>query len=220
MRTPALLLAALTALPAAAPAAAADPVAAARARWENSPHGEMLRRILPPNIEPQQLPEPQSAGARLTVRYCVQCHHLVNPAMHTAEKWPLIVARMLPRMQGRGNLGVVMQDLMAGVAAPTREEARTIAAYLSRHGQRAADPRRLPEAGRSHAWVSYTQACSQCHATPDPRRHTGAEWPAVVARMEGNMQWMNRVVGSSRDPREPQYSSAEIVDYLRRYARP
>ena len=50
MRTPAFLLAALAALPASPLAAADDPVAAARARWENSPHGEMLRRILPPNI--------------------------------------------------------------------------------------------------------------------------------------------------------------------------
>ena len=44
-------------------------------------HGAMLERILPPSLTPQQLPEPSSAGAQLTVAYCVQCHHLVNPAM-------------------------------------------------------------------------------------------------------------------------------------------
>ena len=214
-----ICLLALLATTLQAAAAEDDPVAAARARWETSPHGELLRRILPPSIAPAQLPEPQSAGARLTVRYCVQCHHLVNPAMHDTEKWPPIVARMLPRMQGRGNMGVLMKDLMAGVAAPSEAEARSIAAYLSRHGQRAADIRRLPEAGKSHAWTSYTQACSQCHATPDPRRHTRGEWPGVVARMEANMQWMNRVVGSTRDPREPQYRSSEIIEYLQKYAR-
>jgi len=41
----------------------------------------------------------------------------------------------------------------------------------------------------------------------------------VVARMERNMAWMNRVAGSQRDPREPQYRTRDIVDYLQRHAR-
>jgi hypothetical protein len=43
-------------------------------------------------------------------------------------------------------------------------------------------------------------ACRQCHVLPDPRRHTASEWPAVVARMEKNMEWMNRVVGNRDEP--------------------
>ena len=199
--------------------AAEDPAHAARARWEQSTHGEMLKRILPPGTEARRLPEPKSRGARLTVRYCVQCHNLAPPAMHHAEKWPQIVERMLPRMQGRGNLGTLMKDLMGGVEAPAEEETRAIVAYLQKHAQKNIQQSGLPEAHQSRAWVSYTQACSQCHLAPDPKRHTRAKWPQVVARMEKNMEWMNRVVGSKANPREPQYTREEIVAYLQKYAR-
>ena len=201
---------------------AADPDApmrAARERWQKSPHGEMLARIIPPYLEPSGLPDPASVGARLTARYCVQCHNLASPAMHHAAKWPAIVERMLPRMQGRGNLGPLMQGLMADIEAPTPAAVRSLTAYLQKHGQARVEPDALPEAGRTHAWTSYTQACGQCHALPDPQRHTRGEWPAVVARMEKNMQWMNRVVGSKADPREPQYRGEEIVGYLQKHAR-
>jgi hypothetical protein len=71
----------------------------------------------------------------------------------------------------------------------------------------------------SPAAQSFRLACNQCHVLPDPRRHTAREWPAVVQRMEQNMQWMNRVVGSQRDPREPQLRIDEIVRFLQRHAR-
>ncbi|MGE5792342.1 MAG: hypothetical protein ACM36B_06605, partial [Bacteroidota bacterium] len=58
-----------------------------------------------------------------------------------------------------------------------------------------------------------------CHVLPDPRRHTVAEWPAVVARMEQNMAWMNRIVGTRRDPTEPQLRLDEIIGFLQKYAR-
>ena len=195
-------------------------IKAARTRWEYSTHGEMLRRILPPSTEPAQLPEPASRGARLTVQYCVQCHNLAPPAMHHAEKWPAIVRRMVPRMQGKGNMGTIMKDLMMDVEAPRRAELAGITTYLQRHAQKRVDPGALPEANKTRAWVSYVQACSQCHVAPDPQRYTREEWPPVVTRMERNMEWMNRVVGSQADPREPQYRSDEIVAYLQRYARP
>jgi hypothetical protein len=191
------------------------------ARWEQSAHGEMLRRILPPTTTPAQLPEPKSRGARLTAQYCVQCHHLAPPAMHHAAKWPAIVQRMAPRMEGHGNLGTVMKDLMVDVKAPSAAELLSITAYLQQHAQKHIDIAGLPEAaGKTRAWVSYVQACSQCHVAPDPRRHSRKEWPRVVARMEQHMTWMNRVVGSKANPTEPQYRSDEIVAYLQRYARP
>src|SRR2546428_5795210 len=58
--------------------AAADEIADAKRRWAESPHGPLLERILPPTFEERQLPQPRSRGARLTVRYCVQCHNLPN----------------------------------------------------------------------------------------------------------------------------------------------
>jgi hypothetical protein len=52
--------------------ALADEMEDARKRWESSPYGPMLERILPPTFEAAQLPERASPGARLTIAYCVQ----------------------------------------------------------------------------------------------------------------------------------------------------
>ena len=194
--------------------AAADEVTEAKKRWAESPHGPLLERILPPTFEAKQLPEPDSRGARLTIAYCVQCHNLPNPAMHDAARWPGVVARMVPRMEGKGNLGSLMADMMAGVHAPTREEERIIVAYLRKHGQKPIDVARYPDINES-----FRAACSQCHVLPDPKRHSAAEWRAVVARMQENMEWMNRVVGSRPTRGEPQLRVEEILAFLEKHAR-
>jgi mono/diheme cytochrome c family protein len=196
----------------------ADEAAEARKRWETSPHGPMLERILPPTFAPGELPEPRSEGARLTLRYCVQCHNLANPAMHHAAKWPAIVDRMVVRMEGRGNMGTLMSEMMAGVKAPGEDETRAIVAYLQKHSQTPLDPQRYPEVNQ-RSGEAFRLACNQCHVLPDPGRHTAAEWPAVVARMQENMEWMNRVVGSQPTPGEPQLRVDEINAFLRRHAR-
>jgi len=211
------VLAATVMSAALADSSAEQAVDAARLRWQDSPHGPMLARILPPTFEPEQLPERSSRGAKLVVEYCVQCHNLPNPAMHHAAKWSGIVARMVVRMQGKGNLGTLMKEMMAGVKAPTDEERAQLLAYLQRYAQRPLDPRKYPDI-ESDAAKSFRLACQQCHTLPDPQRHTAAEWPAVVARMEKNMLWMNRVVGSKPDPDEPQLRIEEIIAYLQRHA--
>ena len=198
--------------------ALADEAADARRRWEASPHGPMLERILPPTFQPQQLPEPRSRGAALTLRYCVQCHNVPNPAMHDAGKWPRIVDRMVMRMTGRGNLGELMVDMMAGVQVPTAKETDAIIAYLRRHAQAPLDPARYPEVNRPSG-EAFRLACNQCHVLPDPQRHTAEEWRAVVARMQENMEWMNRVVGSKPVPGEPQLRVEEILAFLEKNAR-
>src|SRR3954471_10165342 len=108
----------------------ADDADQAKKRWAESPHGPMLERLLPPTFAARQLPEPRSEGARLVLRYCVQCHNLPNPAMHHAAKWPSIVERMVLRMEGRGNMGTLMSDMMAGVEAPSAGETAALVAYL------------------------------------------------------------------------------------------
>lgn len=193
-------------------------VAQSKKRWAESPHGPMLERILPPTFDPHQLPERDSRGAHLMVRYCVQCHNLPNPAMHHAAKWPAIFDRMVVRMRGRGNMGTLMYEMMAGVEAPTVAEASTLLAYLQKFGQTPLDPERYPEINLPPG-QSFRLACQQCHVLPDPPRHSAAEWPAVVARMEKNMEWMNRVVGNDRPPDEPQLRVEEINAFLQRYAR-
>jgi cytochrome c5 len=194
-------------------------VAQAKKRWADSPHGPMLERILPPTFEAAQLPEKESRGARLVVRYCVQCHNLPNPAMHHAAKWPSIFERMVVRMRGKGNMGELMQEMMAGVEAPTEDEARLLLAYLRRNGQKPLDPKKYPEVNLPEG-RSFKLACEQCHVLPDPLRHTAAEWPSVVARMEKNMEWMNRVVGNQHPPDEPQLRIEEINAFLVKRAGP
>lgn len=196
----------------------ANEMETARKRWAESPHGPMLERIIPPGFEPAMLPDPGSEGARLTLRYCVQCHNLANPAMHEPKKWPVVVERMVPRMQGQGNMGKLMADMMVGVQAPGAEEKIALTSYLRKHAQRPLDPRKYPEVN-SPAGESFRVVCSQCHVLPDPRRHTAKEWPAVVARMQKNGDWMNRVVGSKPIPGEPQLRVEDINAFLIRNAR-
>ena len=186
--------------------------------WKDSPHGPMLERIIPPGFEPAMLPEPRSRGAQLTQRYCVQCHNLANPAMHDAGRWPAVVARMVPRMEGKGNMGKLMAEMMAGVEAPSPADEQAITAYHRKHAQRPLDPKQIPEVNAPAA-EPFRLACGQCHVLPDPRRHTAKEWPAVVARMQRNMEWMNRVVGSKPVPGEPQLKIEDINAFLVRHAR-
>lgn len=186
-------------------------------RWKDSPHGAMLRRILPPGPRPEQLPEPDSRGARVMARYCVQCHYLPSPAMHTAENWPKTVERMVPRMQGKGNMGMLMQDMMAGVQAPPRDELQALLAYLKRHGQQPIDRARYPDLATPEG-RAFDLACSQCHALPDPKRHTAREWPAVVERMRKHLDWVGTVRGRLPNP-EGELKETQILAFLRRNAR-
>jgi len=202
----------------AAPSAHERAVAEAKERWATSPHGPMLERILPPGFEPDMLPELDSRGAALTVRYCVQCHNLPNPAMHHAAKWQKIVERMALRMHGRGNMGELMHEMMAGVKAPTAEEEKALVTYMRRHSQKPLDPKRYPEVNRPSG-EPFKLACQQCHVLPDPKRHTADEWRRVVARMQTNMEWMNRVVGTRPTPGEPRLRIEDIEAFLAKYAR-
>jgi hypothetical protein len=199
-------------------AALGDDIAEARKRWAESPHGPMLERILPPTFEAAQLPERGARGARLTIQYCVQCHNLPNPAMHHAAKWPTIVERMVLRMEGKGNMGRLMHEMMAGVQAPGADETKTLLAYLQKHAQKPLDARKVPAAFTAEG-EPFRLACNQCHVLPDPKRYTAKQWPAVVARMQENMEWMNRVVGTQPIPGEPQLRIDAINAFLAKHAK-
>lgn len=216
-------LAILALVACAAPAAegeraAGNEVDRARYLWSRSPHGRMLERILPPSIEPRQLPEAASEGAKLTARYCVQCHYLPSPQMHTPDRWTTTVVRMVWRMQGNGNLGALMRDMMDTVEAPTDREITVLTRYLQKHGQREMNP--AHPALQTTAGTMYSIACTQCHALPDPQRHTAREWPSVVQRMRGHMEWANTVVGPDELKTTPTLNTGEIVRFLQRHARP
>ena len=102
--------------------------------------------------------------------------------------------------------------------APTVAEAEILLGYLQKYSQRPLDPQRYPAVNLPEG-QSFKLACQQCHVLPDPQRHKASEWPAVVARMEKNMEWMNRVVGSKPNPGEPQLKIEDINAFLMRHAR-
>ena len=137
--------------------------------------------------------------------------------MHTAERWKPIVERMVWRMQGKGNLGEVMKEMMADIRAPSSGEITLLTGYLQAHGQKEIDPGH--PALKTTAGQMFYLACSQCHAAPDPRQHTAREWRSVVDRMKGHMAWANVVVGAAELRTVPELKTDEIVRLLQRYAR-
>ncbi|MBI3606340.1 MAG: cytochrome c [Nitrospirae bacterium] len=170
---------------------------------------EMMSGRLPPGITPERLPDPNSPGATLLIRYCTQCHNLPAPAMHTAEEWPAVEARMFNRMammSGMGGMGGMMRRRMMPIRAPAGEEQETILAYLQGHALRPANVEALGPPD-TPGLALFRQTCSQCHALPDPTLHTADEWPVVVDRMRKNMRAMDRRVIT--DPERD-----EIVGFL------
>lgn len=170
---------------------------------------------LPEGIPESELPESDSRGARLTARFCSQCHGVPSPRRHAAEDWGASARRMFRRMdhmQHMGGMGGMMgggmHDRMMDVEAPTAAEERAIVAYLRDHAMPGARAEALPGGeGRE----TFGRVCSRCHALPDPAQHTAEEWPAVVERMRGHMQRMD-VQGISDAEAE------RIVRYLQRAA--
>ena len=98
--------------------------------WEGRCGGMMGN--MPPAIGPAELPEPNSAGAKLVTQYCIQCHGLPSPTQHSASGWPPTIARMNMRMQWMSRNNSPMN-----IKAPSEDELRTLTAYLQKH---AVDP--------------------------------------------------------------------------------
>jgi hypothetical protein len=96
---------------------------------------EMMKRMmedqLPPGIDETDLPEPKSRGARLLARYCVRCHDLPSPVLHTSAEWPKVLARMERRMEMMARMGSILN--------PTEQEHATILNYLQRHAADASE---------------------------------------------------------------------------------
>ena len=193
-------------------------MAKAAYRWQQSPYGALLEHVLPPAVEPKQLPEPRSEGARLTIAYCVRCHYLPNPAMHSAARWESVVERMVWRMEGEGHLGTLMQEMMADTKAPSAAVQTTLIRYLQKHAQQEIDPKQYPDL-KSPPGQMFATACSQCHVLPDPKRHTAREWPQVVERMQHNMTWTNGVTDNPALRTSPEINTAEIIRFLQRHSR-
>jgi hypothetical protein len=149
----------------------------------------MVSEILPPGIAPEKLPEPNSLGTRLLQKYCIQCHDIFSPRMHSAEKWLSVFQRMSFHMQmmPRGR----KMGMMIKIEVPSLQESTELLTYLKRHSLRTADLSKLEHLATSTG-IAFLQTCPQCHALPDPKQHTTLEWPSVTTRMKQNMQFMHK----------------------------
>ncbi|MBI3609250.1 MAG: cytochrome c [Nitrospirae bacterium] len=159
-----------------------------------------------PELLPEQLPDPKTEGAGLTVRYCAQCHNLPSPVTHSAEEWREVMSRMDRYMSGH-----MRPHGMMRIHRPTAEEQEALLQYLQRNALRTFSGPSLPDAGSPGA-ERYKTVCGRCHAVPDPTLHTAGEWPSVVERMRRNMKVMGK-------PAIMDAERAEISDYLKRHAR-
>jgi mono/diheme cytochrome c family protein len=154
---------------------------------------------LPPNdFQPEDLPEPGSRGAGLLQVYCIQCHWLPTPQMHSAEEWPILVRRNLLRMEqlnvrlgGPLTTGLVGETVMTGYEnpeIPSPADVDTLLAYLQRYSLPVAEPGELtPGAGRE----LFIRKCSVCHETPSPRAHTATGWDRLIGEMQAIMAISN-----------------------------
>jgi len=134
---------------------------------------------LPPaGVAPGDLPEPNSRGAQLVAKFCVQCHALPAPTQHSATDWPSVARRMWLRMEW-------LPDSL-GVQVPADAERYEILQYLMVNALKVSGTT-LP-AGRGRE--AFALICSRCHALPDPRVHSKEDWAVVFARMERNMERM------------------------------
>lgn len=71
-----------------------------------------------------ELPDSESAEAKLVSTYCGQCHAAPQPTLHTAKEWSSSTERMHIRMEG-GSRGTT----------PSSREMRTILAYMQRNAR-------------------------------------------------------------------------------------
>ena len=132
----------------------------------------------PPGFGASDLPDPNSLGAKLVVSYCAQCHNMPTPQMHSATDWPSVARRMWLRM------GLLSPSL--GVKVPTLADRYALLNYLTANALKVSGATLPAGAGRE----AFAEICSRCHALPDPRVHSSADWPTVFARMEQNMARM------------------------------
>lgn len=144
----------------------------------------MMRDRMPKGINPSQLPEPGSDGARLLSKYCSQCHDIPGPGLHTAEEWSIVISRMNQRMQIMSNRG-----MMRHIDAPNEMEYKTLVAYIKTNSQQTIDVDML-QGAETLEGQDFQKTCTQCHALPNPSQHTSSEWPDVVDRMRKNMESM------------------------------
>jgi cytochrome c5 len=150
---------------------------------------------LPPkDYQAEDLPEAGSRGAGLLQVYCIQCHWLPSPQMHSAAEWPILVRRMLLRTEQLNNRlggpltsGMVAETVLSGyenAEVPSQADVDTLVAYLQKYALPVAQAGELTDGPGKELFI---QKCSVCHEAPSPRAHTASGWDRVVGDMQAIM---------------------------------
>lgn len=143
---------------------------------------------LPPSgVTAADLPDPNSQGAKLVAGFCEQCHALPHPSMHSAVDWPGVARRMWLRMEG-------LVPPTSDVKSPSLSERFVMLNYLNANALKVSGANLPAGTGKE----AFQLVCSRCHALPDVRAHSAADWPTVFARMEQNITRM-KVPPMTRD---------------------
>jgi len=137
--------------------------------------------IMPPGMQAQDLPQPESQGAGLLQVYCAQCHALPGPGRHTAAEWPAVLDKMNMLMDVASRFG----GLMGKVKVPNAEEKEVLRDYLTDNALQA-----MQGQFRGMGAAAFVSHCGSCHALPNAGQHSVEEWPAVLKRMQRNMTVM------------------------------
>jgi len=137
--------------------------------------------IMPPGMQPGDLPQPESQGAILLQTYCSQCHALPGPGRHTSDEWQVVLDKMNLLMDVTSRFG----GLMGKVKVPGTGDEELLRAYLTNNALRA-----MQEKPGGMGAAAFTSHCGSCHALPDAGQHSLEEWPAVLKRMQRNMTVM------------------------------
>lgn len=88
--------------------------------------GPIGNAFVPPGTTAENLPAPESEGAKLVVHHCSRCHNLPSPQLHSAEAWPYVVERMKVQMRAQ---------FMGQAPIPSDEATRTLLEYLQAHAR-------------------------------------------------------------------------------------
>lgn len=172
---------------------------------------------LPEGVLADDLPAPDSRGARLAARFCSGCHGIPSPGRYGEEAWPDVLDRMfrrldrtrrMSRMRNR-RMGRRGGGRMPDAGIPSADERRDLRAYYREHALAEAEEDRLPDLeGRD----AFRAACSRCHGLPDPGSRPPEAWPEIVQRMRGHMERTEGIDGLT------DAEAGTIAGYLQRAA--
>jgi cytochrome c5 len=163
-------------------------------------------KVIPSDMNPDQLPDADSRGATVLTLYCAQCHALPTPTMHTAEEWKAVLHRMQNYINSNGG------QMMRHVIMPPKHDWDTLTAYLIANAQVPLDKKHATGLDTT-AGKAFQTYCSQCHAAPDPGIHTTHEWPRVVLRMKEHIFRTSKKMPT-------QDTLMQIIGYLQKHAKP